>query len=446
MAANRCPTNPTLPTGPGRLFAFCFCLLAASLAGCAGEGGGTVAAGDSPMGFGFATLPEPERPVAEPAAAPNAAAGGATAPESSESSPDGQGVEVVDVYVFSGKVVGASAPMVGGSGPALHQVPVAKESTFEAPPGTLALQFALDRIDGSGAGRIEVIGPDGSLAYRSFTWHNIGHPVGGGGCTGCAPWTAEQALPGTYLVRYYVAGAYTLAFRGNATVAPSDAPATQPLADEPTVPRLAPVVFSGSVIAPDPHYQAHGTCPSYDGWYGDLSMYVTWDSFGSTGRYAGWSYSFDVPGLVADFGADALGPQPTGTVPVGDTVLRVCSASASNTAFKLTLTPPGSVILAGRITAPHPEWYDNGVCSGAAGWVYDAVPTEPTRVHFRLRQDHTNWTFAFNVPGLVAGFHDGYAHFAQASGTVPPGATFATVCSPSKANADFELVLTPAVA
>lgn len=128
----------------------------------------------------------------------------------------GTGVAVpaatLPVYNFTGQLAGAGAPAPqGGSGAASEALPVALEETFEAPPGTTDLRFSASQAGGAGSARIEVLAPDGSTAFRSLTWDGAGDPaIVYGGVAWQTEMSAESAGPGTYVVRYYVAGVRTL--------------------------------------------------------------------------------------------------------------------------------------------------------------------------------------------------------------------------------------------
>jgi methionine-rich copper-binding protein CopC len=123
----------------------------------------------------------------------------------------------VEVYEFAGQIIGASAPDSSGPGPALEDSPPAKTETFDAPAGTIDLEFTAAWPEGTGTMRIEVTGPDGQVVYNSHTWKQ----VGAGGLTVFVTSMNEHATqglgPGTYTVLYYVAGAMDVDFSVVAT-------------------------------------------------------------------------------------------------------------------------------------------------------------------------------------------------------------------------------------
>lgn len=112
------------------------------------------------------------------------------------------------VYEHSEVVAGA-----GPSNPAAGDLPLppAKVDTFTVPEGALELDFEGSLCDGSGTGGIEVVGPDGSVVWRSDS------PLvyGGAPMVGCAglyspgEGSGDAPAAGEYTVNYRIAGAFT---------------------------------------------------------------------------------------------------------------------------------------------------------------------------------------------------------------------------------------------
>ncbi len=101
----------------------------------------------------------------------------------------------------------------------------------------------------------------------------------------------------------------------------------------------AALLFTGHVIFPDPVLSTEGEClfalsdqfgiPPGGGYAGD---YFAFDPLGK-----GWTFSFDVEGMIAYFGGNK---GPAGNVPDDAAGVQACSETAVNTDYTLTLTPP----------------------------------------------------------------------------------------------------------
>jgi PKD repeat protein len=101
----------------------------------------------------------------------------------------------------------------------------------------------------------------------------------------------------------------------------------------------AALIFTGHVIFPDPVLSTEGEClfalsdmfgiPPGGGYAGD---YFAFDALGK-----GWTFSFDVEGMIAYFGGN---DGPAGDVPADATGVQACSETAVNTDYTLTFTPP----------------------------------------------------------------------------------------------------------
>jgi PKD repeat protein len=100
-----------------------------------------------------------------------------------------------------------------------------------------------------------------------------------------------------------------------------------------------PMTFIGHVVFPDPVLSTEGEClfalsdqfgiPPGGGYAGD---YFTFDAVGK-----GWTFSFDVDGMIAYFGGNK---GPSGDVPADAADVQACSETAVDTDYTLTLTPP----------------------------------------------------------------------------------------------------------
>lgn len=100
---------------------------------------------------------------------------------------------------------------------------------------------------------------------------------------------------------------------------------------------LAPpshVAFFGRSIAPDPGAHVTGHCDADRG----ASMLGT--TFALPPHVAGWAFSFNMPGFVADFHGPARTAGESGIVPRAAEQVRVCSHSQAYGEFRLLLTPP----------------------------------------------------------------------------------------------------------
>ncbi len=402
--------------------------VSAAMAGCAGDSNAAVTGSelvaselDSPAEDRMARPAAPKEP--EPSAEPTTGQDARAQPETRQQT----------VYTFSGMVVGASAPVPDRAG-TLNQVPPAKQDNFTAPAGTVALDVEVQGLGrGVGLGRVKITGPDGSLVYSSIT--GIGDGAGGGcsGLLGCSVFSVNQSGPGTYVVSYYVAGAFDLDVHVAARIA--EPPGTKP--------QVGPVVFAGHIVAPEPGMYEIGYCgglvansyqfakPLRDG---------MWNVFSLDGVYDGWTYAFNVDGLVAGFGNSSA--RPSGTVPAGAVGVTVCSKTAIGIDYELALTPPGPVVFNGHIYAPDAGLYRVGGCHGVHS------SNDPDQKFVRPRFDllplYGGWSFALNVDGVVADFH-GDSLVVDSAGTVPEGAHEVYVCSPAGVDIDFQLMLTPPV-
>jgi hypothetical protein len=162
-------------------------------------------------------------PASDGAADPNAIQD--EAPDRPDRTVDGAGesdpresTPTQEVYRFSGLVTGADAPNLSGPGPAIEGMEPAKRDTFEAPNRTVGLVFDTEWPDGTGAMRIEVMGPDGEAVYNSHTWQQVGWGGTGAGSVTMNEWSARGLGAGTYTVLYYVAGALDVSFTVTASI------------------------------------------------------------------------------------------------------------------------------------------------------------------------------------------------------------------------------------
>lgn len=153
------------------------------------------------------------------AGAAHLAPGGAATQEAS-AVPGSPAEAAVEVYSFDGLVVGASAPNPDGPGPAAEAVPVAKEDVFEVAAGTTDLSYSATLNEGgAGHARIDVFGPDGQPAFSSMDVICVGAPSPADTAVCLVGTDSDRGvvLPGTYTVRYYVAGAFTAKLSVEAT-------------------------------------------------------------------------------------------------------------------------------------------------------------------------------------------------------------------------------------
>ncbi|MFA5944555.1 MAG: PKD domain-containing protein [Candidatus Thermoplasmatota archaeon] len=101
----------------------------------------------------------------------------------------------------------------------------------------------------------------------------------------------------------------------------------------------AALIFTGHVIFPDPVLSTEGEClfalsdqfgiPPGGGYAGD---YFAFDALGP-----GWTFAFDVAGMIAYWGGNA---GASGNVPADATGVQACSETAVNTDYTLTFTAP----------------------------------------------------------------------------------------------------------
>jgi hypothetical protein len=121
-------------------------------------------------------------------------------------SPDDE-LRVVDLYAFEGPVNGTSPPDPKGQGSLASDEP-ARTDTFAVPANKTTVSFDVTIYQGSGLARIAIVDEAGEIVYRTKTYAYAGQPCGG--TVGVSPGETtepEQALePGTYEVRYHVAG------------------------------------------------------------------------------------------------------------------------------------------------------------------------------------------------------------------------------------------------
>ena len=99
----------------------------------------------------------------------------------------------------------------------------------------------------------------------------------------------------------------------------------------------AALIFTGHVVFPDPVLSTEGEClfalsdqfgiPPGGGYAGD---YFAFDPLGP-----GWTFAFDVDGMIAFFGGN---DGPAGDVPADATGVQACSETAVNTDYTLTFT------------------------------------------------------------------------------------------------------------
>lgn len=371
-------------------------------------------------------------PAVQVDAAPPAAAETATAPQRPAAAV--QGEERREIYAFAGHIVGANPPDYMGQGPASSTVGAARYDGLHAPEGTLRLEFALDSLEGTGIGRVEVLDDDGDLVYMSDTWTSTPGKVGAGGGHRSA-WVADHADPGSYSIRYYIAGSFDITFRGTAVVragSPDPQPGSVPARSHSEL-----AIWSGRLLAPDPFLAESGYCPDYVNLVGDLTEHVTWERFYlGRGAVDGWGFRVEGAGMLAEpRGAfPAVKASAEGIVPDGASWIAVCSRSATNTEFRLVLTPPDALVLKGRLLAPHPEWYDNGSCGSMTG--LHSFWADLDNVVFTLDGDHGGWSYGFDRTGLESSL-------GESSGTVLPGTERIVVCSPQGVATAFVLTLLP---
>jgi PKD repeat protein len=103
-------------------------------------------------------------------------------------------------------------------------------------------------------------------------------------------------------------------------------------------------VFTGHVVAPDGVENSEGECLfALLASVGAAPGGFAGDGFSLVNAKGGWTFAFDVDGMVAQF-QDAAGyvgdKAPSGTVPDGATSVLACSHSAVDTDYTLTLSPP----------------------------------------------------------------------------------------------------------
>jgi hypothetical protein len=144
-------------------------------------------------------------------------------------------------------------------------------------------------------------------------------------------------LPSNVTHRFEVAGAYNATFTLDDGANQTSYHTLIDVSAEPTA--KAALLFTGHVVFPDPVLNSEGECifalsdqfgiPPGGGYAGD---YFAFDALG-----AGWTFSFDVDGMIAFFDGNA---GAAGDVPRDATGVQACSESAVNTDYTLTLTPP----------------------------------------------------------------------------------------------------------
>ncbi len=210
--------------------------------------------------------------------------------------------------------------------------------------------------------------------------------------------------------------------------------------------RQKPIVFSGHIDAPDPTVYDYGNCGA--NLARDTLRGVTWQQFVWDEDLTGWSFAFDVDGMVAYFPGTPGGSMPpsSGMVPPGSRAVSVCSPDEFDLDYNLTLTPPGSVVFSGHAYLPGAATLRSH-CHGSYVLALDALVRPLTGASFALAQDYSNWTYTINVPDVFANFHaPGYDDFGSShANTVPPGAYEVFVCLRAGADTDFQLMLTPPV-
>jgi hypothetical protein len=374
--------------------------------------------------------PPPPEPGADAAAETPSSSG------AQETNPSDE-PRIEQLYSFAGKVIGASPAHPTEFGPLVDRVPPARVDTFEAPQGTLAMDVLGGTVHllltshGAAPVRIEITGPNGTLVWASSS---IYIPDGWVGCFGlCLQKKMGDATPGTYTVSYYVTGVVGLSLRVEATV---EGPPSEP----------APVVFAGHILAPEAgtyEIEACGGLVANLYQFSDEIREAMWNEFSwGDDRYSGWTYAFDVQGMVATFrgvhGGD--GSHGVGVVPSGAHGVTVCSRTAVNANYNLILTPPGAAVFMGHIHAPDPTYQDTGHCSGYGSW-HKAVSKVTSRT-FAFEEDLAGRPFSFNVGGFVADFV-GVGGAPASKGIVPSGATGVVVCSVSAFDAEFQLLVSP---
>lgn len=105
----------------------------------------------------------------------------------------------VEVYRFA-------ETMVGTGGSRYDSEPTRVE-TFMAPAGTVGLEVGAWHGDGAASLRVEILGPDGEVAFNGRHWTSVsaqGHTVSS---ISMDERTEDGLGPGEYTVRYYVGGA-----------------------------------------------------------------------------------------------------------------------------------------------------------------------------------------------------------------------------------------------
>lgn len=210
----------------------------------------------------------------------------------------------------------ASASHSNTTAPAPNHAPT---GTVWSLPSGLNVTFGLDGSDSDGDALSWTLAfGDGKGANGTALPANVTHPYAAAGAYN-ATFTLSDGRNET---------AYNVTVRLDASAA------------------LAPVTFTGHVVAPDANENGEGEClfalldstGAPPGWGG-----IAGDSFTLDGDYAGWAFGFDVDGMVAQF-QDAAGyagdKAASGSVPDGATGVLACSHSAVNTDYTLTLTPP----------------------------------------------------------------------------------------------------------
>lgn len=214
---------------------------------------------------------------------------------------------------------------------------------------------------------------------------------------------------------------------------PSTAPTATTAANSPAPsPRPNPVIFSGHVLGPDPGFSTiEAGCP-YFGTEFDFFRDVSWQEFLFEQSFDNWTFAFNVDGLAATFDSGYGGA--SGVVPPAATGVLVCSQTAVNTDYRLTLSPPGPVVFSGHIVIPDPE-----------GGPYASVLDPYNSQEFAFGSSYDGWTYSLNVDGLIAIFmSSGHSVGPWAStGPVPTGADAVQIRSPAGVDVDFQLMLTP---
>ncbi len=194
----------------------------------------------------------------------------------------------------------------------------------------------------------------------------------------------------------------------------------------PLAPARSPVTFSGRVLAPDIFFLTYGYDCGDGGPYDRAAAGSLLQSFHFEESYDNWSFVFDSPGFEADFDQRySVGYYASayfGKVPPSSTDVTVCSGHHVGADFELTLIPPTSKVLRGRVLVP-------GSCDAASRFVLDGP--------------FDGWTYSFNIDGVRARFYGKHWHADAAEGTVPDDAWAVEVCSESKADVEFGLILSP---